>query len=83
MSSSTRFNPASVDFRSDTATTPTQSMLESVFQASIGDDMNNEDDDIKELQDYVAQLTGKEAGLYVVSGTMSNQLAIRTHLLTP
>ncbi|KAH3673477.1 hypothetical protein WICPIJ_009750 [Wickerhamomyces pijperi] len=83
MSTSTRFNPASVDFRSDTATTPTQSMLESVLQASIGDDVNNEDDDINELQDYVAQLTGKEAGLYVVSGTMSNQLAIRTHLLTP
>ncbi|KAM0750722.1 aromatic amino acid beta-eliminating lyase/threonine aldolase [Meredithblackwellia eburnea MCA 4105] len=71
------------DFRTDTITIPTDDMFQAWLEASRGDDVYKEDDTTKELEEYVARITGKEAALFCVSGTMSNQLAIRTHLTQP
>lgn len=78
-----KYTSASNEFRSDTFTTPTQSMLNAVFQASVGDAVYDEDSDTVELEEYLAELTGKDAGLYCVSGTLANQIGIRTHLHQP
>lgn len=51
--------------------------------ASLGDDVMGVDESTNALEAHVAKLTGKEAGLLVLSGTMSNQLALRTHLTQP
>eukprot|EP01116_Phalansterium_solitarium_P015907 TRINITY_DN3571_c0_g1_i2.p1 TRINITY_DN3571_c0_g1~~TRINITY_DN3571_c0_g1_i2.p1 ORF type:complete len:413 (-),score=39.35 TRINITY_DN3571_c0_g1_i2:198-1436(-) len=68
------------DFRSDTVTVPTSEMLVSMMSAAVGDDVKNEDPTVHLLEEKIAQLTGKQAALFVCSGTMSNQLAIRTHV---
>ena len=71
-----------VDLRSDTLTKPTPAMLEAMMSAEVGDDVFNEDPTIHRLQDSVAKKLGKEAALFVATGTMANQLAIaaQTHL---
>ncbi|KAF9946299.1 Threonine aldolase, partial [Modicella reniformis] len=71
------------DFRSDTSTAPTPEMFEAMMKASLGDDVFNEDDSVKKLEQYVATLCGHEAALFCASGTMSNQLAHRVHLCNP
>lgn len=71
------------EFRSDTFTTPTAEMLALVSSSSLGDSVYDEDVDCLALESKVAALTGKEAGLFCVSGTLSNQLALRTHLYQP
>ncbi|KAL8287523.1 hypothetical protein RQP46_003381 [Phenoliferia psychrophenolica] len=71
------------DFRTDTITTPTDDMISRFINATRGDNVYGEDQDTEELQDHIAKLAGKEAGLFCVSGTMTNQLAIRTHLTQP
>lgn len=71
------------DLRSDTFTTPTKEMLALVSSASIGDSVYNEDSDTLALEKKVAAMTGHEAGLFCVSGTLSNQIALRTHLHQP
>ncbi|GAA5820963.1 hypothetical protein JCM3770_006150 [Rhodotorula araucariae] len=68
------------DFRTDTITVPTEEMIALMQTASLGDSVYEEDEDTAELEKRVAQLAGKEAGLFCVSGTLSNQLAIRSHL---
>jgi len=68
------------DFRSDTVTIPTPEMRKVIAEAEVGDDVKNEDPTVHKLQDKVAQLCGKESALFVCSGVMSNQLAIRTHI---
>ncbi|KAF9357804.1 Threonine aldolase [Mortierella sp. NVP85] len=84
MHKSKTFNPlAYSDFRSDTATAPTPDMFAAMMKSSLGDDVFNEDDSIKNLERYVATLCGHEAALYCASGTMSNQLAHRVHLSNP
>ncbi|MCB2198374.1 aminotransferase class I/II-fold pyridoxal phosphate-dependent enzyme [bacterium] len=65
-----------IDLRSDTVTRPTPEMWEAMHKANVGDDVFGEDPTINRLQDRVAELLGKEAALYVPSGTMSNQIAI-------
>lgn len=77
------YTSAANDFRSDTFTTPTAEMIQAALTASIGDAVYNEDVDTIALEQRVAQLAGKEAGLFCVSGTLSNQIALRTHLLQP
>lgn len=67
----------------DTFTTPTKSMLEAMLTASQGDDVYEEDIDTNDLQARVAKIAGKEAGAFMVSGTMSNQIALRCHLYQP
>lgn len=71
------------EFRSDTFTTPTQSMIESVKMASLGDSVYNEDKDTIALETKVASMMGFDAGVFCVSGTLSNQIALRTHLTQP
>jgi len=68
-----------VDLRSDTATRPTPGMRAAMAAAEVGDDVVNEDPTINRLQERVAAYLGKEAALYVPSGTMSNQICIRAH----
>jgi threonine aldolase len=68
-----------IDLRSDTFTIPTPEMLEAMFQARVGDDVFDEDPTIKALEHKLAGLFGKDRGLFVPSGTMSNQIAIKVH----
>jgi len=68
-----------IDFRSDTVTKPTPAMQQAMFNAKIGDDVYGEDESITQLETDVATLFGHEAGLFCPSGTMTNQIAIRTH----
>ena len=68
-----------IDLRSDTVTQPSAAMREAMARAEVGDDVFGEDPTVVELQRTSAQLLGKEAGLYVPSGTMANQVAIKTH----
>jgi len=65
-----------IDLRSDTVTVPTKNMLNAIVTAKVGDDVFGDDPTVNELQEYTADLLGKEAALYVPSGTMSNQIAI-------
>jgi threonine aldolase len=67
-----------IDLRSDTVTRPSEAMRRAMAAAPVGDDIYREDPTIEELQETVADLLGKEAALYVPSGTMSNQLCLRT-----
>ena len=69
----------SLDFRSDTATRPTPAMREVMARAEVGDDVLGEDPAVNALQEHVATLLGKEAALFVPSGTMGNQIGIRLH----
>ena len=69
-----------VDFRSDTVTKPSKAMLDAMFSAEVGDDVYGEDPTVNELENYAAQLFGKEAGLFCASGTQSNQIALNVHL---
>jgi len=67
----------SVDLRSDTVTTPTAAMRRAMADAEVGDDVYGEDPTVNQLQELAAAMVGKEAALYVPSGTMGNQLALR------
>lgn len=71
------------NFISDTFTTPTATMIRSVASATIGDSVYNQDNDTIALERKVADLMGFECGLYCVSGTLSNQIALRSHLKQP
>lgn len=76
-------NAAEFEFRSDTFTTPTVSMIRSLSSATVGDSVYDEDDSTNQLQKKMCELTGKPLALYCVSGTLSNQIAIRTNLFQP
>jgi threonine aldolase len=66
-----------VDLRSDTVTQPTDEMREAMAKAEVGDDGYGEDPTINELEQRFAELVGKEAAVFVVSGVMANQIALR------
>jgi threonine aldolase len=68
-----------IDFRSDTVTLPSPAMLAYMQSAPVGDDVFGEDPSINALEAKTAGLFGMEAGLFCPSGTMTNQLAIKTH----
>jgi threonine aldolase len=68
-----------IDFRSDTVTMPTEGMLAFMHSAPVGDDVFGEDPSINALERITAAKFGMEAGLFCPSGTMTNQLAIKTH----
>ncbi len=68
-----------VDLRSDTITRPTPEMRRAMAEAEVGDDVYDDDPTINRLQEVSAELLGKEAALFVPSGTMSNSIAIKTH----
>jgi len=68
-----------VDLRSDTVTQPSREMLECAMTAQTGDDVMGEDPTVLKLEEYAAQICGKEAALYVPTGTMSNLVALLAH----
>ena len=68
-----------IDLRSDTVTQPTPDMRRAMFAAEVGDDVFGEDPTINALQEKAARLLGKEAAIFVASGTMANQLSIKSH----
>jgi len=66
-----------IDLRSDTVTRPSQAMRSAIAAAPVGDDQYGEDPTVNRLQERIAALLGKEAALFVPSGTMANQIALR------
>ena len=68
-----------IDIRSDTVTRPSKAMLEAIMNAKLGDDVFGEDPTVNELQYKCAEITGKEKALFVSTGCMGNQLAIKSH----
>ena len=80
---SSQFSRATNEFRSDTFTTPTPAMLEAMANATFGDDVYEEDPTTTEFQGEIARLTGMEDSLFVLSGTMGNQIGVRIHLNQP
>lgn len=68
-----------IDLRSDTVTQPTDEMRRAMAEAPVGDDVYGEDPTVRRLEELGASMVGKEAALFVPSGTMGNQVAILTH----
>ncbi len=68
-----------IDLRSDTVTLPSPAMREAMYRAEVGDDVYGEDPTINRLQELAAERTGKEAALFVPSGTMGNTAAVLAH----
>lgn len=68
-----------IDLRSDTVTKPTPAMREAMFMAEVGDDVYGEDPTVNRLEKDAAALFGREAAIFVPTGTMGNQIAIRLH----
>lgn len=68
-----------IDLRSDTVTTPTEEMRRAMANADVGDDVYGEDPTVNRLQERAAEIFQKEAGLFMPSGTMGNQVAVKLH----
>ncbi|MFQ5956506.1 MAG: threonine aldolase family protein, partial [Candidatus Brocadiales bacterium] len=68
-----------VDLRSDTVTKPTPRMKEAMVKAAVGDDGFGEDPTVQRLEELAAEMLGKEAGLFLPSGTMANLVAVLVH----
>jgi threonine aldolase len=68
-----------IDLRSDTVTKPTPAMRAAMANAEVGDDVLGDDPTVQALEKRTAEILGKEAAVYMPSGTMTNQVAIRTH----
>lgn len=65
-----------IDLRSDTVTKPSEAMRKAMYEAEVGDDVYGEDPTVNELQEFTAELLGKEAALFVPSGLMGNQICL-------
>src|SRR5262245_35113138 len=72
-----RINMNIIDLRSDTVTKPTPAMRRAMAEAEVGDDIYFEDPTVNRLQERAAEIIGKEAALFVPSGTMGNQICVR------
>jgi len=70
-----------IDIRSDTVTRPSRAMLETMLEAKVGDDVFGEDPTVNLLQEKCAEITGKEKALFVPTGCMANQLAVKSHTM--
>jgi threonine aldolase len=70
-------SPAAIDLRSDTVTRPSPAMRRAMAEAPVGDDQYGEDPSVNLLQERIAALLGKETALFVPSGTMANQIALK------
>src|SRR5919107_4124014 len=68
-----------IDLRSDTVTKPTASMRRAMAEAEVGDDVYGEDPTVNRLQERAAEIFGKEAALFVPTGSMGNQIAVKLH----
>ncbi len=75
----TDMNDKPIDLRSDTVTKPTPAMRQAMAEAEVGDDVLGDDVTVKKLERRTAELLGKDAAVFVPSGTMANQLAVRCH----
>ena len=71
--------PSAIDLRSDTLTLPTDGMRQAMHTAPLGDDVIDVDPTVARLQSRIAELTGKEAAIFMPSGTMTNQVGVRIH----
>lgn len=69
-----------IDLRSDTVTQPTQEMREAMYHAQVGDDVYGDDPTMNELERKAAEMLGKEAALFMASGTMGNAVAVMSHI---
>ncbi len=72
--------PPRIDLRSDTVTHPTQTMLDAMASAALGDDVYGEDPTVNALEARACELTGKQAALFVASGTMGNLVSVMAHV---
>lgn len=70
-----------IDLRSDTLTKPSQGMRDAIFNSEVGDDVFGEDPTVNKLQEKCSDLSGKEKALFVTSGCLGNQLAIKSHTI--
>lgn len=68
-----------IDLRSDTVTKPTEEMRQAMYRAEVGDDVYRDDPTVNRLEELTAREMGKEAALFVASGTMANQVAVMAH----
>ena len=68
-----------IDLRSDTVTRPTPAMRRAMAEAEVGDDVYGEDPTVNLLQERAAEIFGKEAALFVPTGSMGNQIAVKLH----
>lgn len=68
-----------IDLRSDTVTRPSRAMLEAMMAAPVGDDVYGDDPTVNALQDYAAELSGKEAAIFLPTGTQANLVALLSH----
>lgn len=69
----------SIDLRSDTVTHPSEAMRKAMYEAELGDDVYGEDPTVNRLEALSAEMLGKEAALFVVSGTMGNLVSLLAH----
>ena len=69
-----------IDLRSDTVTQPTQEMRDAMYRAQVGDDVYGDDPTMNELERKAAEMLGKEAALFMASGTMGNAVAVMSHI---
>src|SRR5271169_3988334 len=72
-------NDSVIDLRSDTVTKPSPEMRRAMFEAEVGDDVYGEDPTVNRLEKRAAEIFGREAAIFVPSGTMGNAIAIRMH----
>jgi threonine aldolase len=72
--------PEFIDLRSDTVTRPTPAMRRAMAEAEVGDDVFGDDPTVRALEERAAELTGKDAGLFVASGTMGNLVSHMAHV---
>ena len=68
-----------IDLRSDTVTKPTAAMRQAMAEAEVGDDVYGEDPTVNRLEERAAEIAGKEAALFVPTGTMGNTIAVKVH----
>ena len=69
-----------IELRSDTQTKPTMEMRKAMYEAEVGDDVSGEDPTVNKLEETAAQILGKEAAVFVTSGTMGNIVSVMTHV---
>ncbi|MGH7935776.1 MAG: beta-eliminating lyase-related protein, partial [Chthoniobacterales bacterium] len=70
---------AAIDLRSDTVTKPTPEMRRAMFEAEVGDDVYAEDPTVNKLERRAAEIFAREAAIFVPTGSMGNQIAIKSH----
>src|SRR5438045_8195346 len=74
-----RSSKSAIDLRSDTVTRPTAAMRRAMAEAEVGDDVYGEDPTVNRLQDRAAEIFEKEAAIFVPTGSMGNQIAVKIH----